>query len=537
MKIPQYFSHELPAVKRGSTGISPGVAAMPYEAAAQFGGAVADLGQKIFETEMKIQEGKKKFQNALDEAKALNEYEESLIDYMNDPEVIKDKLNYLPKMKYFASQKQGEILGKIKDQNLNKVLQIKLSDLNFKYYSKARGIDNKYWADTSLGKLYQELDRDQKLAANASTPEELAEIGDRGITLIDTAIKSGRLPPDDAAKLKISHADKIEAKVKENRLNMARAEIRISPDDAEDIIEKYDIPIDKIEPLIKLSTSLIEKREKGIEKGTKDFSGEMRADLTERMRKGEDVIDILYEYGPSNKKMLISNDFEGLITERDKLFGKVGEWKSDPNAEFEIEKNLYSSNPTITEKQIIAKTYEGVGGINKEKMSKYLENLRTWKKGQISEERTIINREYDEAKTHIATGLGISGMIAELYENIDPAQKKALHLAREELWRRSRGGGGKENPMDVAIEILPRYRRVLKDENLISIDNYQKLLMFPSPDSLKRAFKEKRITEGTFQTQQKIFFELSEKISMNGRIEEEEAAKPKQEKGKKGPYK
>ena len=78
MKIPRYQSQELPAIP----SVSAGAAAAPYEARAQLGGAVADLGQKIFETEMQIQEGERRSQNAIDELKFTNEYSETLTKAM-----------------------------------------------------------------------------------------------------------------------------------------------------------------------------------------------------------------------------------------------------------------------------------------------------------------------------------------------------------------------------------------------------------------------------------------------------------------------
>ena len=295
--------------------------------------------------------------------------------------------------------------------------------------------------------------------------------------------------------------------------------------------------------LLKIGIAQDEKTEKKTEKITKDKSEIRYASILEDINKGLDMEQTIFSEGPNRGRILLLGEFEKAlkVNEVTQKAIREGDWDSNPKIESDIEKKLYISEPTITEKEIW--NMAGLGGISRKKAVKYSTDLRTRndhfksiERTEGTERRTEINRIYSQSEDYIRTGLGIYGMLGELLETLDPSQKKALAFAKEELWRRSLGGLGKENPALVATEILPRYKKMLHDEGLIEIDNIERGLLYIDADDLEKAFQIGKITQGTYDVQKKMFYERYRKIKLLDDISIDPVDKKNLEK-KKGPYK
>lgn len=258
MKIPQYFSHELPQV----ANVSPQIAAMPYEARAQFGGAVADLGQKILE-------GKKKVDQALAVQGGLDEYRirmtdlDSVLKKTGDPD-------YLSKMQAGSEKAMAEIFGRTKDPEVLSHLKIKLSDVSTDTYLKAKNYDNAKFLSSRVGDAKVKLYELSKLIGEATSDEERIKLGAEGIELINGI--APMLGKEEAANWKIAFDKENVSALEKANFNAAAYEVEkvTKIEQAHEIIKKYKIPKDDSFRLLKRADDVIEKNKTLEENATVD---------------------------------------------------------------------------------------------------------------------------------------------------------------------------------------------------------------------------------------------------------------------------
>jgi hypothetical protein len=268
--------------------------------------------------------------------------------------------------------------------------------------------------------------------------------------------------------------------------------------------------------------------EKQIEKNTKDFSEQIYGDLKERIRKGEDVNDLVHTYGPAGERMITKEHFDGLLNETDSI-SKAGT-VSDSDIGLDVSIRANTAVPQISEGEITSLMKSRK--LSRQDGEKALDQIRITNRTLKNEAMEETNRRYSDAEKHIREGMGVSGLILQLQEKIDPTQQGLIARANEELWNRSKGRGGKEDPMAVAREILPKYQKALSGQNLLSIEVCGKIIeidKYPNEDILHTNFVNGKISEQDYYRKARAFKEMREKQ----RIDEIQKARQEFESGRK----
>lgn len=200
--------------------------------------------------------------------------------------------------------------------------------------------------------------------------------------------------------------------------------------------------------------------------------------------------------------------------------------KSDPAVLERLTLDTYSQTPRIKDTDIKAAVQNGSLSIADGRS--LLQHLRSREDFWRSQGVMDANRA-ESAKTRAQVEAGRRQAQAEQlitagltttspFEKLDPVSQKAKLLALQELTRRSSMFGGKEDPLDVAEEILPRHMSVLIGENRLAADNLRKILNPALPQTAPELEAMKsRLKPGVYETQKHLILDL-------GRAEKDEQA-------------
>jgi len=135
-----------------------------------------------------------------------------------------------------------------------------------------------------------------------------------------------------------------------------------------------------------------------------------------------------------------------------------------------------------------------------------LGEIRTIQNHWDSKATTDQKYRHSQGKGTLSASLGI--IEGQLLEKIEPITKEVYDLAMREFNNRSVALGGKDDPMDLANEIIPKYQDILLDRYQMSSENYQKLIRYKTPQDLENAFKSGSITRGEYDSQRDIAIRL-----------------------------
>ncbi len=146
-------------------------------------------------------------------------------------------------------------------------------------------------------------------------------------------------------------------------------------------------------------------------------------------------------------------------------------------------------------------------------------------KGVLSEIRGIQNNfetkatteqkfRHGQGKAILLTSMGI--VEGTLIEQIEPVTKEILDIAMREFTNRSVATKGKDDPIDLANEIIPKYQDLLLNRYQMAGDNYEKLLRFKSPQELENSYKSGSITKGEYNSQRDIAIRLNDARQKEG---------------------
>jgi hypothetical protein len=122
--------------------------------------------------------------------------------------------------------------------------------------------------------------------------------------------------------------------------------------------------------------------------------------------------------------------------------------------------------------------------------------IRQRAEGGKSEARTELGQRHNQAEQLIRSGLTTRSP----FEALDPVSQEMQTLALLELTRRSSHFDGKEDPLAVASEILPKYQNTLVDRGKLSVTAAQKLVGDWSPDRLEVAKQQGKLSPGQYET-------------------------------------
>lgn len=517
LKIPQYRSTE-PLTARQPPQVNPSVYSLPARAGIGLGEAISGAGSILMDQEIKIKEGKRKVEQALALQSGIDEYRTRMDDFDLNLQKMPDKSKYADQVRKGSAEIQNDIFKKIKDTKVQDALKIKFSDLGTDYYIKARDYENKYFISTKTGEALEKLDSISKRAGMAPSIEETIRVGSEGIRLIDE-LTGTAFSPEEASKMKIKLSDEIEKERLKTTISTADMEIFQNPSMAGPILQKPEysiIPVDKQVALLKKGITEANRVEKKTKDDTDNFSEQMYGDLNARIRKGEDVTDLIDTYGPAGNRMLTKSNFDSLLKDIEAL--KKGGMKSDDDVLRDVAIRSNASVPRISEGEIndLMRSRK----LSIEDGAKALDQIRTTNRSLKNEGETENNQRYSDAEKHIARGMGVSGLVLQLAEKIDPTQQGLITRALDELWRRSKGRGGKEDSMAVAREILPQYQKALKGQNLLSIETYKKIIDFDKYPTKETLLKDKKnISEADYYRKAKAFTEIQEKENLQVQLD------------------
>jgi len=270
------------------------------------------------------------------------------------------------------------------------------------------------------------------------------------------------------------------------------------------------------------ANSRVDRIEKEAAKSAKETSEALYADVTQRIRKARegkerialgDLEEEVHRKGPAGDRTLTKENFDSLLLRVEA--GKKEDRLSDPDVLLDVTMRANAAVPRISESEI-NNLMVSEKGLSVKDGERALDQIRTTNNSLKDEALRTVNQRYSDARDAIREGMGVSGLILQLQEKLDPTQQGLIARAWEELWDRSSGRGGKEDPMTVAREILPAYQRALAGKNLLSIETYKRLIdvdRFPTEDALLQA--RDTMPEGDFYRRAKAYKEMREKERMN----------------------
>lgn len=473
-----------------------------WKAVEQLSGQVQDIG-------LDIEERKKRIKMYTD----LSEIEMDM-QKTNEDLVLKLRSNPDPD-NYFSDWNSGfsklgeERIKNIKSPETRMRAQVAVKGMQTRELVEQKHYGNKLFIETMQAKTERLLDYYEKKGDLES-----------GQSLIEEVTLHGIYSPIFGEKRKQEFAKGIETQRIKSLVTMADGEIFQTPDKTDEILQKEiynDIPDDKKMILMNKGVTRSNSLERQIEKNTKDFSEQIYGDLKDRIRKGEDVNDLIHTYGPAGERMIVKEHFDGLLNETDSI-SKAGT-VSDSDVALDVSIRSNTAIPQISEGEITSLMKSRK--LSRQDGEKALDQVRTTNRTLQNEAMALVNQEYVDAEKYIREGMGISGLILELQEKIDPTKQGLIARANAELRSRSKGRGGNENPMDVATEILPKYQKALSGQNLLSIETYEKLIeidKYPDQDVLHNAFVNGEIKEQDYYRKVKAFKEMVRLLAENQSI-------------------
>lgn len=220
---------------------------------------------------------------------------------------------------------------------------------------------------------------------------------------------------------------------------------------------------------------------------------------------------------------LSRTDYDAIKTE---LTKPAEEPASNPAILNRLDADVFSQYPKTQERHLDALRQSG--DLNRKDYLDRKNRLRETREGlqQRGESRQM--RDHGQAEQMGRAELGIP----TLFDKLDPNKEKAWGAYLRELTDRSNAYKGQEDPLAVATEIIPRYKRLLDQDAQMTIEQIRKTIKYNTPQELEAA--RKTITPGEYQAQRKLFLDMdtaSEIQKANARA----AAERKGASGKPGP--
>ncbi len=292
------------------------------------------------------------------------------------------------------------------------------------------------------------------------------------------------------------------------------------------LLQSQDAKADIMELALRGSEAKRKEKDQATNKAVKSESERIYAGLMEKVRKGNNIVNEVYMKGPNGDRTLIKEHYDQLLDHADAI-AKAGP-VSDPDILMDVRIKANAAVPRIKESEI--NNYMRSGKLSGNDGEKALDQIRTTNRLLRDDTKQANNQRYHDAEKWVSRGLGIpGGMIIELMEKLDPVQKGMLERAMNELWNRSIDRGGKEDPMAVAKEITPVYKKALTGESLLSIKKYDKLIeihKYPTKEKLAEAFEKKQITKEEFIRKTNFFKERKEQQDIIDMTKELSPEKP-----------
>jgi hypothetical protein len=478
---------------------------------AQLGQSVQGLIDTISEEQGRIARRQKELNDATDiantELNVIGQNEDLVKTLRMDPDP-NNYINYYNKWQTSFDKIVNKNLETISDKEKKLRTGLALKNIQIREIIDQKHYGNMLWANTQKARI------DNILESYGEQQDE-----EKGLKLITTGETIGLYLPTEAENLRQKFSKDLEIKKVKNLVADADMRIFNNPNKANEILHEKiydDIPDDK--KVILLNKGIIEANriEKNIENEIKKQSEILYSDFKQKIRAGQNIESDIYARGPNGDRSLTKQDFDSLLSDIDSL--KKGGIKSDPDIVTDVTIRSNASIPRISESEInnLMRTKK----LSVEDGAKALDQIRITNRSLKNEAESENNQRYSDAEKYITRGMGISGLVLQLAEKIDPTQQGLISRALSELWQRSKGRGGKEDPMTIAQEILPVYQKALKGQNLLSIESYKKIIdivRYPTKEILLK--NKYNISEADYYRKAKAFAEMEEKINLQGQLD------------------
>lgn len=501
MKIPTVEVTEVARVTA-----RPGEAGRVWRAARGLGAEGERLALTIAQQHGELRKKKKALDDTVFlsslEVRAKRDLAQLEIELMRSP----DPYTHYQRWETGFNEMANSELGGIKDKELQARATVLLNRLKASEVPAQEHFADRLWVEKMQAGTQLLLD-------------SYAETGEleKGEELLATMTEHGVYSANISAKMLIGFSDAVEKKRIKTLVDAADLEIFYTPNATEKILsreENADIPNDEKLILLKKGIARTNQIESDIEKAVTKASEDLYAGLVEKVREGKSVERTIYDRGPAGDRTLIRQHFDSLFNQIDAV--AKGGITSDPDTLLNVTIRSSKAVPEITEDQIEGFMREKLLSVDDGNAA--LDQIRTTNRSLRSEAERENNKDYRDAEKEIERGMGVSGLILTLTEKLDPTQMGLIARAKTELWNRSRGRGGKEDAMEVARDILPKYQRALAGQNLLSIETYEKLIeidKYPDVGVLRRSYDEDRLSEDDYYRKAGAFKEMQEKMRLN----------------------
>jgi hypothetical protein len=503
--------------------VNEGAATAEARAIEGFGKGLMVAGEQVSQynenlTRIKV------YQQKMDELAAANEgasklidIKKSLIEKRAELESIQNYKDYEQEADKFFSDTASNIIKETKNPLVKS------------YLGKHLETESLAWKSHTLAKV-DKLFIDGIKALDVTRLNTAIELGDEdmfniAMTGLRGNIEGGVYDADTGAKNIVNYEKAFKAKqevkafdVQESRLTSGDA-IGLNFDLTTGKLDKEIPDQGKRNNLLSRSATIIKAEEaarhKAIEDAAKADSEKTYAGLNERIRKGENVIQEVYALGPNGSRTLLKSHYDELLSHSDAI-AKAG-ITSDPKTLRDVIIATTADVPEISTEQVIE--FMKTNKLSTKDGEEALNRIRTSNVSLQDKTKTKQNQDYTDARTAIHDGLGISGLILQTMEKLDPVQQGLITRANSELWSRSIGRGGTENPMAVAKEILPEYQKALSGQALLSISSLEKIIdikKYPSSDSVNKAYESGKMDVNEYLRKIRLFQERQRAIDLEG---------------------
>jgi hypothetical protein len=278
---------------------------------------------------------------------------------------------------------------------------------------------------------------------------------------------------------------------------------RMDPTARERLVTQARVDVERIQ---KEEIRLQEKRDKALEDLHNEVKDRVYSDLQRDALAGSVTLKTLDEY--QRRRDIDGKQYEHLF----KII--TGEKKDAPS-----ERPLYDTvaldvhglRPRTSMRDIddmveLHRVTGGQRGINLKDGIALKDRLRQTQNTLREQGESEVVRRHAQAEQEIREGLRTRSPL----EAIDPKSQNAYRLALAELRARSSLFDGKEDPITVMREILPRYQSMIHGGAKMELEDVRKTLRFRTPVDLENAYKAGRIQKGEYEDQKRRFKDLEQ---------------------------
>lgn len=218
-------------------------------------------------------------------------------------------------------------------------------------------------------------------------------------------------------------------------------------------------------------------------------------------------------YDRALKKDLSEGDYNAAVTRwqltredqkalRDAMEAGAPEPASDPVTLDNVTMRVHSTSPNITEREL--NQLRDARKLNFKDWRAALDTLDSRRKWHIDRGESENGKRHAQAEQVIRAALGIPTM----FDKLEAGKEKAYGLALLELTRRSYAfAGGKEDPLKIAEEIIPRYQKMLDQSAAVTEDQVNRVLKYPDQKVLDVARDRGDIGGGDYDTQRRLLID------------------------------